>query len=58
MVTREEIMKELAAGHSIEEIADAITNTINEANTAFKAQEAAKAEAAAKETAVKSAKRA
>ena len=58
MVTREEIMKELAAGHSIEEIADAITNTINEANTAFKAQEAAKAEAAEKETAVKEAKRA
>ena len=39
MVTREEIMKELAAGHSIEEIADAITNTINEANTAFKLQQ-------------------
>ena len=39
MVTREEIMKELAAGHSIEEIADAITNTINEANTAYKLQQ-------------------
>lgn len=58
MITREEIMKELAAGRSIDEIAGAITNTINEANTAFKAQEAAKAEAAAKETAVKNAKRA
>lgn len=57
MITREEIMKELAAGRSIDEIAGAITNTINEANTAFKAQEAAKAEAAAKETAVKNAKR-
>ena len=58
MVTREEIMKELAAGRSIDEIAGAITNTINEANTAFKEQEAAKAEAEAKETAVKEAKRA
>ena len=58
MITREEIMKELAAGRSIDEIAGAITNTINEANTAFKEQEAAKAEAAAKEIAVKEAKRA
>ena len=39
MVTREEIMKELAAGRSIDEIAGAITNTINEANTAFKLQQ-------------------
>lgn len=58
MITREEIMKELAAGRSIDEIAGAITNTINEANTAFKEQEAAKAEAAEKEIAVKEAKRA
>lgn len=48
MITREEIMKELAAGRSIEEIADAITNTINEANVAYQQKTKEEAEAAAK----------
>ena len=48
MITREEIMKELAAGSSIEDIASAITNTINEANIAYQKQVKEEAEAAAK----------
>ena len=48
MITREEIMKELAAGSSIEDIANAITNTINEANIAYQKQVKEEAEAAAK----------
>lgn len=48
MITREEIMKELAAGTSIEDIANAITNTINEANVAYQKQVKEEAEAAAK----------
>lgn len=48
VITREEIMKELAAGRSIEEIADAITNTINEANVAHQKKMKEEAEAAAK----------
>lgn len=48
MITREEIMKELAAGSSIEDIANAITNTINEANVAYQKQVKEEAEAAAK----------
>ncbi len=58
MITREEIMKELAAGSSIEDIANAITNTINEANIAYQKQVKEEAEAAAKVEAVKCAKRA
>ena len=58
MITREEIMKELAAGNSIEDIANAITNTINEANIAYQKQVKEEAEAAAKVEAVKCAKRA
>lgn len=57
MITREEIMKELAAGRSIEEIADAISNTINEANVAYQKKVDEEAEAAAKADAVKLAKR-
>ena len=57
MITREEIMKELAAGTSIEDIASAITNTINEANVAYQKQVKEEAEAAAKVEAVKLAKR-
>lgn len=58
MITREKIMKELAAGTSIEDIASAITNTINEANVAYQKQVQEEAEAAAKVEAVKCAKRA
>ena len=58
MITREEIMKELAAGNSIEDIANAITNTINEANITYQKQVKEEAEAAAKVEAVKCAKRA
>ena len=55
MITRDDIIKELRAGRSIDDICDALANTVNEAQRAYEKEQADAAAKAARRDAAEAA---